>query len=231
MVAHAFNPSTWEAEAGGFLSSKPAWSTEWVPGEPGQHRETLSRRNKNKTKQNKTKQNKTKHQASCWGLADWGLAARTTGVCLPLLSLHNSYDSREGLRHGKTLLPPPTSKARPSGGRGRISPLCKIQKCPPAEADLDKLGQANRPLESSLKAVQQPVGHLRQKPSTGESSQDPRVSHAVITVMEKRNAFQDPRLTQSTLSLGEKGSGRRLGTPLSQHTSLSSDFLPKKGCK
>jgi hypothetical protein len=28
VVAHAFNPSTWEVEAGGFLSSKPAWSTE-----------------------------------------------------------------------------------------------------------------------------------------------------------------------------------------------------------
>jgi hypothetical protein len=25
--AHTFNPSTWEAEAGGFLSSRPAWST------------------------------------------------------------------------------------------------------------------------------------------------------------------------------------------------------------
>jgi hypothetical protein len=28
VVAHAFNPSTWEAEAGGFLSSRPAWSVE-----------------------------------------------------------------------------------------------------------------------------------------------------------------------------------------------------------
>jgi hypothetical protein len=28
VVAHAFNPSTWEAEVGGFLSSRPAWSTE-----------------------------------------------------------------------------------------------------------------------------------------------------------------------------------------------------------
>jgi hypothetical protein len=28
MVAHAFDPSTWEAEAGGFLSLRPAWSTE-----------------------------------------------------------------------------------------------------------------------------------------------------------------------------------------------------------
>jgi hypothetical protein len=27
MVALAFNPSTWEAEAGGFLSSRPAWFT------------------------------------------------------------------------------------------------------------------------------------------------------------------------------------------------------------
>jgi hypothetical protein len=28
MVAHAFNPSTREAEAAGFLSLRPAWSTE-----------------------------------------------------------------------------------------------------------------------------------------------------------------------------------------------------------
>jgi hypothetical protein len=27
VVLHAFDPSTWEAEAGRFLSSKPAWST------------------------------------------------------------------------------------------------------------------------------------------------------------------------------------------------------------
>jgi hypothetical protein len=28
VVVHAFNPSTWEAEAGEFLSLRPAWSTE-----------------------------------------------------------------------------------------------------------------------------------------------------------------------------------------------------------
>jgi hypothetical protein len=28
MVAHAFNPSTWETEASRFLSSRLAWSTE-----------------------------------------------------------------------------------------------------------------------------------------------------------------------------------------------------------
>jgi hypothetical protein len=48
VVVHAFNPSTWEAEAGRCLSSRPAWSTEWVPGQPGIHRETLSWKNKTK---------------------------------------------------------------------------------------------------------------------------------------------------------------------------------------
>ena len=28
VVAHTFNPRTWEAEAGEFLSSRPVWSTE-----------------------------------------------------------------------------------------------------------------------------------------------------------------------------------------------------------
>jgi hypothetical protein len=41
VVAHAFNPSTQEAENS--LSSKPAWSIERVLGQPGLlHRETLS---------------------------------------------------------------------------------------------------------------------------------------------------------------------------------------------
>jgi hypothetical protein len=53
VVAHAFNPSTWEAEASGFLSSRPAWSTKWVPGQPGLHRETLSRKKKKKEKKEK----------------------------------------------------------------------------------------------------------------------------------------------------------------------------------
>lgn len=40
VVTHTFNPSTWEAEAVEFLSSRPVWSTEWVLGQPGLHRET-----------------------------------------------------------------------------------------------------------------------------------------------------------------------------------------------
>jgi hypothetical protein len=64
-VVHAFNPSTWEAEAGGFLSSRPAWSTDCVPGQPELHRETPSQ--EKKTKQNKKKNknpqtNKQKNQ-------------------------------------------------------------------------------------------------------------------------------------------------------------------------
>ena len=59
VVAHAFNPSTWEAEAGGFLSLWSAWSTNWVPGQPKLYRETLSQKNKKKNKNN-TKQNQKK---------------------------------------------------------------------------------------------------------------------------------------------------------------------------
>jgi hypothetical protein len=55
VVAHTFNQ---EAEAGGSVSSRPAWSTERVLGQPGLHRETLSQTNKNYKNKNKTKQKK-----------------------------------------------------------------------------------------------------------------------------------------------------------------------------
>ena len=50
VVAYSFNPSTWEAEAGRFLSSQPAWSRQLVPGQPGLHRETLCQKKKKKKK-------------------------------------------------------------------------------------------------------------------------------------------------------------------------------------
>ena len=50
VVAHTFNPRTWKAEAGRFLSLRPAWSIEWAPGQPGLHRETPSQKNKKKKK-------------------------------------------------------------------------------------------------------------------------------------------------------------------------------------
>jgi hypothetical protein len=46
VVVHAFNPSTWKAEAGGFLSSRPAWSTKWVPGQPGLQRNPILKKKK-----------------------------------------------------------------------------------------------------------------------------------------------------------------------------------------
>jgi hypothetical protein len=63
VVVLAFNPSTWEADTGGFLSSRPAWSTECVPGQQGLYRETLSQKTKNKTKQ-KQKSRQTNKQAN-----------------------------------------------------------------------------------------------------------------------------------------------------------------------
>ena len=42
MLVQAFSPSTREAEAGRSLSSRAAWFTELVPGQPGLFREILS---------------------------------------------------------------------------------------------------------------------------------------------------------------------------------------------
>jgi hypothetical protein len=56
--AQAFYPSTWKAENGKSLSSKPAWSTEQVP-EP--HRETLSCKQQKQQKRKMTKLNQTRN--------------------------------------------------------------------------------------------------------------------------------------------------------------------------
>ena len=48
-VVHAFNPGIQEAETGRSPSSRPVWSTEQVPGQPGIHRETLSCKTTNQT--------------------------------------------------------------------------------------------------------------------------------------------------------------------------------------
>jgi hypothetical protein len=54
VVAQAFNPSTREAEAGGFLSLRPAWSTKWVQDSQGYtEKPCLENKNKNKKKKNK----------------------------------------------------------------------------------------------------------------------------------------------------------------------------------
>jgi hypothetical protein len=60
VVAHPFNSSTQEAEAGRFLSSRPAWSTKFQDSKVYTEKPCLEKQNK--TKQNKTKQNKTKQK-------------------------------------------------------------------------------------------------------------------------------------------------------------------------
>ena len=63
MVVHAFNPSTWEAEEGRFLSSRPTWAIEWVPGQPRLHKETRSQKKK-KQKKKKRKRKKRRRWLS-----------------------------------------------------------------------------------------------------------------------------------------------------------------------
>jgi hypothetical protein len=55
VVVHAFNLSTWEAEAGEFLSSRTARATQRNPV-------SAKKQNKNKTKKKKKNKNKKKNR-------------------------------------------------------------------------------------------------------------------------------------------------------------------------
>jgi hypothetical protein len=65
---HAFDPSTWEAEAGGFLSSRPAWSqSEFQDSQGDTEKPCLEKRKQNKTKNKQTnKQTNTKDISSAY---------------------------------------------------------------------------------------------------------------------------------------------------------------------
>ena len=62
MVAHAFNPSTWETEAGGFLSLRPAWSSRTARAT---QRNPVSKNNQTKTKTDKNQQHKISFPTIC----------------------------------------------------------------------------------------------------------------------------------------------------------------------
>ena len=63
VVAHAFNSSTQEAEAGGFLSSRPAWSTEFQDSQGYTEKPCLEKKTKTKqTNQTNKKTNKKPQQ-------------------------------------------------------------------------------------------------------------------------------------------------------------------------
>ena len=71
MVAHAFNPSTREAETGEFLSSRPAWSTSEFQNSQGYtekpclEKKTKQNKQTNK-KQNKKNNNKILRKSNCY---------------------------------------------------------------------------------------------------------------------------------------------------------------------
>jgi hypothetical protein len=59
-VPYTFNSSTWEAEAGRFLSSRPALSTEFQVSQDYTEKPCLGKKKtKNKNKKNKNKNKKT----------------------------------------------------------------------------------------------------------------------------------------------------------------------------
>jgi hypothetical protein len=60
VVAHSFNPSTWEAEAGEFLSLRPAWSRVSSRIVKVTQRNPVS-----KNKQNKTKEKEKRKKEKC----------------------------------------------------------------------------------------------------------------------------------------------------------------------
>jgi hypothetical protein len=66
VVAHPFSPSTRQAEAGRFLSSRPAWSTKGAPGQLGLFRETLSWKT-NKQKDSSDNSSQFYHPVRLWG--------------------------------------------------------------------------------------------------------------------------------------------------------------------
>jgi hypothetical protein len=90
VVPYAFNPSTWEAEGGRFLSLRPAWSTEWVPGQPVLYRGTLSW---------KKKKRKGDFRKNWWLLLPVKKVKKRKAICLhikknPNLDAHGDKDAK-----------------------------------------------------------------------------------------------------------------------------------------
>jgi hypothetical protein len=83
-VAHTFNPSTRETEAGRFLSLRPAWSTEWVPGQPELYRETLSQKTKKRKRKKKMSQLQPRGRNIELAFIDGSQRQELSGTSLPL---------------------------------------------------------------------------------------------------------------------------------------------------
>jgi hypothetical protein len=76
---HAFNPSTWEAEAGRFLSSKsqPGLQSEFQDSQGYLYRETLSRKKQKTKKQKNWNKQKNKKQKTHLGFSSLNMAEHT----------------------------------------------------------------------------------------------------------------------------------------------------------
>jgi hypothetical protein len=98
-----FGPNAWEVGAGRSLSSRPTWSTEWVPGQPGLHWEnpvlkTNKRMKEKKIQLVKYKIQRVKSMSRKPVLPQWSQDMQT----LRLLEATQSWWSRDS-----TEAPPP----------------------------------------------------------------------------------------------------------------------------
>jgi hypothetical protein len=57
-VVHVFNPSTWEADAGRFLSLRPAWSTEFQDSQGYTDNPCLEKKKKKRRKKERKRKKK-----------------------------------------------------------------------------------------------------------------------------------------------------------------------------
>jgi hypothetical protein len=71
LVMHAFYPSAWEAEADRALCLRPAWSTQWAPGQPELHSEILSLKKKKGKERKGRKRKQCIHTGQGFLLTDW----------------------------------------------------------------------------------------------------------------------------------------------------------------
>jgi hypothetical protein len=133
VVVHAFNPSTREAEAGGFLSSRSAWSTKFQDSQATQ-RNPVS----------KTKKEKKKKKSKERNVLEGKLETR-------LRSTKYSDKSKSALRTQRTL-----PKCRPEKEHLLMHSKASIALMPKPDRYTTRVGN-NIPLDTCKKIPQQNI--------------------------------------------------------------------------
>ena len=86
-MAYAFNPSTWEAEAGGSVSSRSNWSTELDPGQTNYTKKSCPKKQKLKLKQTRKQVEQAMMNKPVCSTPPLSLhQLLPPGSCLPLVS-------------------------------------------------------------------------------------------------------------------------------------------------